>query len=156
MPTEPNFLTTLSATGLQSATLAALIFFGRRFIAQHEALIKRLDDVLAESIRARESMDAARTAFEQPPRTRNKRHAATILFACACLVPTGCSTVADSWLAADRATYDAIAPTHRAYVEADTTLTARERALIMAVLDTWRIRIAAATNVEGEVSTDGR
>jgi hypothetical protein len=148
--TSPDNLDALSNLGVQSATLATLIWFGRRFLAQHDGLIRRLDSVISESAESRASMERAREAFEQP-RTRRARRtppkrriAATLaLTALAPIALSSCS-VDSSYVAADRATYDAVAPFHRHYVESDPTLDPDQRELALLILDTWRIRLETA------------
>lgn len=148
--TSPDNLDALSNLGVQSATLATLIWFGRRFLAQHDGLIRRLDSVISESAESRASMERAREAFEQPRprrarRTPPRRKTAAML-ALAVLAPVAlCScSVQSSYVAADRATYDAIAPFHRQYVEADPSLGPDQRELALLVLDTWRVRLETA------------
>ena len=60
---------------------------------------------------------------------------------------TGCEgiSVADAYVKADRLTYDAIAPSYRAYVEADEKLDAPSKASRMRLLETWKLRIEANT-----------
>ncbi|MAK71852.1 MAG: hypothetical protein CMF19_07380 [Idiomarinaceae bacterium] len=63
---------------------------------------------------------------------------------------TGCEgiSVADAYVKADRLTYDAIAPSYRAYVEADDKLDAPSKASRMRLLETWKMRIEANTKKE--------
>ncbi len=60
---------------------------------------------------------------------------------------TGCEgiSVADAYVKADRLTYDAIAPSYRAYVEADEKLDAPSKASRIRLLETWKLRIDANT-----------
>lgn len=50
-----------------------------------------------------------------------------------------------AYIAADRATYDAVAPEYRTYVDSDSTLTPEQRDRRHRTLDTWDIRLRAAT-----------
>lgn len=59
---------------------------------------------------------------------------------------SGCSVfqnVNESWLKADRATYDFVAPELRRYVVADPMLTEHQRNLRLTALDSWRFRLEA-------------
>jgi len=153
--TTPDNLDAISTLGVQSATLATLIWFGRRFLAQHDQLIQRLDGVIAESARTRISMDAARESFttKSPRNTRrtaakrNPKPMAAVLLVCAsiaAIVALSSCTVDSSYRAADRATYDAVAPAHRRYLETDALLTEEQRELALLVLETWRVRVETA------------
>ena len=62
----------------------------------------------------------------------------------AVLLVGSCAGPSDAYVAADRATFEAIAPAHRAYLEADATLDAEQRARRLAVLATWELRIRHA------------
>ncbi len=66
----------------------------------------------------------------------------------ALMLLSGCEgiSVADAYVAADRATYNAIAPGYRAYVEADEKLDAPSKASRMRLLKTWEMRLDANTN----------
>lgn len=57
-------------------------------------------------------------------------------------------SVADAYLEADRLTYDAIAPSYRAYVEADPELNEASKQSRYRLLDTWKLRIEANTKKE--------
>lgn len=75
--------------------------------------------------------------------TRSKLGAAAaVLFLLA-----SCETPTAAYVEADRATYAAVAPAHRAYVEADATLTAEQRARRLRTLDAWELRIRHAAGV---------
>lgn len=67
--------------------------------------------------------------------------------AAALVLLTGCEgiSVADAYVQADQLTYDAIAPSYRAYVEADEKLDAPSKASRMRLLETWKLRIEANT-----------
>ena len=54
-------------------------------------------------------------------------------------------SVADAYVQADQLTYDAIAPSYRAYVQADEKLDAPSKASRMRLLETWKLRIEANT-----------
>jgi hypothetical protein len=78
-----------------------------------------------------------------------KRLAALILILCA-----GCAanTVPADWVAGDRATYNAVAPEHAAYIDADNTLTLEQKQRRKNTLETWRVRVEnheAAINAGG-------
>ncbi|MAA63843.1 MAG: hypothetical protein CL581_03560 [Alteromonadaceae bacterium] len=59
----------------------------------------------------------------------------------------GCEgiSVADAYVQADQLTYDAIAPSYRAYVAADEKLDAASKQSRMRLLETWKLRIEANT-----------
>jgi hypothetical protein len=64
--------------------------------------------------------------------------AAALIFAAA-----GCaSQVPADWVAADRATKQAIAPEYEAYVDADATLTAEQKQRRHNTVATWESRLA--------------
>jgi hypothetical protein len=63
MPPSPDTLDTLTSIGTQGALVATLIWFARRFVAQHDALLARIDLVLAELAASRTAMDRAREAL---------------------------------------------------------------------------------------------
>ena len=66
---------------------------------------------------------------------------------------SGCAAnVPADWVAADRATYNAVAPEHAAYVDADSTLTLEQKQRRHNTLDTWRIRLE---NHEAAVKSGG-
>lgn len=65
------------------------------------------------------------------------------LLAVAVLVQ-GCGSIASSYVAADRATFEAIEPEYRRYVDADESLDDDAKALRLATLDSWGWRIAQA------------
>lgn len=55
----------------------------------------------------------------------------------------GCAPAA-SYVAAERATYDAVAPEYAAYIDADPSLDAARRSRRHRTLDTWRLRLEQA------------
>ncbi len=57
---------------------------------------------------------------------------------------TGCGSIAQEYVGADRATYEAVAPEYRKYVEADANLDKDAKALRMATLDSWEYRVRRA------------
>jgi hypothetical protein len=65
------------------------------------------------------------------------RKSLTALLLLAALMMTGCCTVDASNVAAQRATFDALAPDLRAYYEADVTLPDAIRALNLTTVDMW-------------------
>jgi hypothetical protein len=63
-----------------------------------------------------------------------------------CLFAGGCQTLtgptpAGAYVAADHATYDAVAPDHTNYVNADPNLSPDERARRLRTLESWKLRI---------------
>ena len=70
-----------------------------------------------------------------------------ILTLAALALLTGCEgiSVADAYVKADQLPYDAIAPSYRAYVEADEALDAPSKASRMRLLESWKLRIEANT-----------
>lgn len=54
-----------------------------------------------------------------------------------------------AYVEADAITYEAIAPAHAAYIEADAALTPAQRARRLRTLETWRIRVQAARKANG-------
>ena len=60
------------------------------------------------------------------------------------LMLPGCGSIAKEYVGADRATYNAIAPEYREYVEADADLDDDAKALRLANLDSWDYRITQA------------
>lgn len=61
------------------------------------------------------------------------------------LVLASCAGPSDAYVAADAATYGVIAPAHRAYVEADMTLTDEQKARRLLLLESWALRLREAT-----------
>lgn len=68
-----------------------------------------------------------------------------VLALAACLALGGCTAVSDSYIAADRATYQAIAPEYSAYVAADPGLSIEQKTRRANTVATWRMRIESAT-----------
>lgn len=56
---------------------------------------------------------------------------------------SGC-TAPETYVQADRATYEQIAPAHRRYIEQDLTLNASQRASRLDTLNSWELRIRKA------------
>lgn len=56
----------------------------------------------------------------------------------------GCGSIAKEYVAADRQTYEAVAPEYRKYVEADAGLDDDAKKLRLATLDSWDYRIGQA------------
>ena len=52
-------------------------------------------------------------------------------------------SVADAYVASDRATYDAIAPGYKSYVEADASLDEPSKASRLRLLTSWKMRLEA-------------
>jgi hypothetical protein len=59
----------------------------------------------------------------------------------------------ETYVAADRATYEALAPEYAAYVAADPALADDDRARRAHALETWRLRIEAAEQAGAATST---
>lgn len=84
---------------------------------------------------------------ERAAQSRTERTARNLmlsLLVLAGVVATCGCTPSDSYVQADRATFDAIAPAHRAYVQQDAALTLEQRDRRLTALDTWRQRLEAA------------
>jgi hypothetical protein len=64
-------------------------------------------------------------------------------FMVALMLP-GCGSIAKEYVAADRATFDAVEPEYRKYVESDAALDDDAKALRLATLDSWGYRIKQA------------
>ena len=60
------------------------------------------------------------------------------------LVCSSCAGPSEAYVAADLATFHAVAPSYSAYVEADTALNDEQRARRLAVIATWELRIRQA------------
>ena len=54
-------------------------------------------------------------------------------------------SVADAYVAADRATFDAIAPAYKAYVQSDVALDEPAKASRLRLLTSWKMRLEANT-----------
>lgn len=62
------------------------------------------------------------------------------------LLPLLCSCgLSEAYVAADRATYNAIAPEYRAYVEADPALSAEQKARRERTIKAWDARLRAVS-----------
>lgn len=61
-----------------------------------------------------------------------------------CAALTGCVTPNETYVNADEATYNVIAPRYQAYVKADPALEPLEQAREMRLLDSWKLRITKA------------
>jgi len=61
--------------------------------------------------------------------------------AIAFLFLSSCGMVQQNYVLADGATYDAIAPEYRAYVEADTRLDAEQKARRIRTIESWLLRV---------------
>ena len=87
-----------------------------------------------------------------PPSAKhqNWRMNGTLLAFLLLLLPThltGCSILTapeGTYVAADRATYDAVAPEYRAYVTSDPNLDDEQRARRHRTVETWRVRLESA------------
>jgi len=63
------------------------------------------------------------------------------------LATAGCNGVPRAFLDGERAAYKAIAPAHKAYVDADETLTAAQKADRLRTLRAWRFSLDRAERV---------
>jgi len=70
-PEGEQFLTLLTSTGSQGVLIAALVWFGRRILAQNDRLVASIERATDELRASREAMDDARLAFE---RRRKEQH----------------------------------------------------------------------------------
>lgn len=75
------------------------------------------------------------------------QRAACVLLLLVAVAAAAC-TPSRPYVAADRATYDHVAPYYRAYVQADETLSRDAKALEFEVLNQWRARIESAEKGE--------
>ena len=57
------------------------------------------------------------------------------------LLLTGCGSLQEQYVAADVSTYEVIAPAHKAYVEADPTMTKEQKARRLRKLASWQARV---------------
>jgi hypothetical protein len=64
------------------------------------------------------------------------------------LLLAACGTTPAAYIEADRNTFEAIAPEHRKYLEADESLSDTSRALRLAALDSWEMRLKAAEEAQ--------
>lgn len=60
------------------------------------------------------------------------------------LALTGCPSIATEYVDADKATYEAVGAEYRQYVTDDSKLSAAQKDLRFATLDSWKLRIEAA------------
>lgn len=68
----------------------------------------------------------------------------TLLVLLLCVAALTSCTPVQSYVAADRATYEAIAPAHARYVAQDAALSPEQKQDRRDLLDTWRKRLEAA------------
>ena len=61
----------------------------------------------------------------------------------------GCTTPGAAYVAADRATYEAITPYYLVKVEADPELTEAQKARRKRLVETWRLRLEKAEEAVG-------
>jgi hypothetical protein len=69
---------------------------------------------------------------------------ALLLASCGCSALQSAQAPGGAYVAADRATFEALAPEYAAYVAADPALPDEDRARRTRTLQTWRMRIEAA------------
>lgn len=103
--------------------------------------------------------DATNTAspFFNVNSCRRHRRAARMLLALAavagsaggCAALQGLQSPAGAYVAADRATYDAVAPEYAAYVANDAALSDEQRARRERTVQTWRLRLETAEQAAG-------
>lgn len=67
----------------------------------------------------------------------------------AALLVTGC-TLDSAYVAGDRLTYDALAPAHQAYVEADESLDSDQKDRRLSLLRSWEARVLEGEDRVGE------
>jgi hypothetical protein len=84
-----------------------------------------------------------------PPNSSSPGGATRVVLLLALLLPAtiplgGCAAPSDAYVAADRATFDAVAPEYAAYVAADPLLGPAERERRGRTLEAWLARIGAA------------
>jgi outer membrane lipoprotein SlyB len=65
------------------------------------------------------------------------------LLALLALAGCQCNDVPGDYVAADRATYEVIAPMYSTYVQADDSLSANDAEAFLTLLETWAARIEA-------------
>lgn len=70
--------------------------------------------------------------------TTKMRMGAALLVA---ILLSGCESPRNTWVRADRATFDALAPAHRRYVEADESLDDQQKQARYDMLRSWELRI---------------
>lgn len=68
----------------------------------------------------------------------------------AAFVLPGCGSIAKEYVSADRATYEAIAPEYREYVNEDDELTEDQKKLRLANVDSWDYRVTQAEEAGDE------
>jgi len=130
--------------GRQSASVA-LLDAARAFADRYDNLRGGVDEHTpgyGEYTRLR----AAIAAEDRPPRDP-PRAASLLLLILPLAMLGGCAALdqpTPTWLAADRATYDAIVPDYRDYVAADRELDEIRRERRLRTVDTWRIRLEDA------------
>ena len=59
----------------------------------------------------------------------------------------GCSTVSNTYLSADRATYQAVGPEYLNYVRSDSSLSESQKQIRIGTVESWQKRIDAALEV---------
>lgn len=77
-------------------------------------------------------------------RAAAKKAAPLLLVGSLALLCIGCAGPSSLYVQADRATYEAVAPAHAAYVEADPNLSAEQKARRLRTLTSWDDRVKAA------------
>jgi hypothetical protein len=70
--------------------------------------------------------------------------ASALVSCCGCSALQSVQAPGGAYVAADRATYEALAPEYAAYVAADPALADEQRARRTRTLETWRMRIESA------------
>jgi hypothetical protein len=73
--------------------------------------------------------------------------------AAGCTALQGLQSPSGAYVAADRATYDAVAPEYAAYVAHDASLSDEQRARRDRTVQTWRLRLETAERAAGDKVT---
>lgn len=68
----------------------------------------------------------------------------SLLTACAAVLLASCETTPKHYVTAFRATYDAVEPEYRAYIEADTAIDEPTRKRRLNTLKAWKVWLEAA------------
>jgi len=76
--------------------------------------------------------------------SRIRRLSPLFLFLLLVLVPSSCKGPQDAFTKGSRSVFDVIAPAHRAYLEADATLDAEQKARRIRTLAAWEVLIKKA------------
>ncbi len=86
-------------------------------------------------------------SLASPPRTPRRR---SVWPLAAALLLSGCTGLDARYIAADKATYEAIAPEYQIYIERDMALTSEQRKRRVRTLEAWTARLQEAERGLGE------